>query len=299
MLKPHQTRHLVILAFLFLSAVALMFVLPPLVVWRHRIFHTASNPPPPVVDEAPAPPPSPLPPGASVLGGALKSVEDFTPLHQVDREPAYLSVIEAIALAKDEGLASSCEGELAYGTYAKYAPELRGRIFKIAGEAMQEIVPVRLYLPVAGREDAYRVFLWDAGLDYGFICDLIDKPAEDLQTRDPIEVVGMFYKMVRVKNVRNRDRDYPLLVARSFRRLPPLPPTEDRLFVLKVALVVGILGTLVGAWFIFRGLARSGARTDPWRRRTLSRRPGRPGAGPAGGADAPGGSPSPPEGRLS
>ncbi len=258
MLRPQQVRQIVILGVMLLMAVALITLYPTLIRARNSAFRTASNPPPPSLEGPPAPPSSPLPPGAVILHGALKDVKDFTPLEAVESEPAYRKLVEHVASLSEEALPSSSEGEIAYATYLSYAPELRGRIFRVRGEAMKKIEAVRLADPIAGREDVYRVFIWDEGLESGFVCDLVDRPVTDLSLRDPVQIEGMFYKVVRYLNRKNQLRDVPLLVARSFGVPPPAvaTPRHGGSPLLVLAVTVGIAATLLIAFFLMRGMIR-------------------------------------------
>lgn len=257
-LAPRQVRQLIILGFALAVLLSILFLAPRLLDLMRKFHQAAEAPPPaPAVDQAPPPPASPLVPGAVILDGALQEVKDATPLHDVYKEPAYLKMIRNVSMVKEEELRSRAEGNVAYATFLKYAPELRGRIFHLMGESMQEVMPVRLADPVDGREDVYRVYMWDEGIEAGFVIDLVDRPRETLQERDPIELEGMFYKIVRYKPQKGADRDVPLFVARSFRRLPREAQSQktSSQFIFEVVLVIGIVAVLAAAYLITRKMA--------------------------------------------
>jgi hypothetical protein len=281
-LRPQQVRQLTILGFALVVAVVLLLMAPGIVGLMQSILGIAKAPPPaPVVTDAPPPPPSPLPPGAVILDGALAGLKDLTSIHDAYGEPAYLKVLRNVLLLSEEALRARAERGVTYGTFLKYAPELRGRIFHLAGEAMQDVLPVRLADPVEGREDVYRIFMFDEAIQAGFAVDLVDRPRESLALRDPIEVDGMFYKVVRYQNTRGDDRDIPLFVARGFRRIPPVPEsgktTGQQVF--EVILGIGIVAILGSAYWMTRKMA-AGGQPGPLRRPGIFPE-GRGGTGPA------------------
>src|SRR5262245_13473881 len=166
MLRPQQVRQLVILGFALVVALTLLYMTPGLMVLMRGFFKTASTPPPaPVVADAPPPPPSPLKPGAVILDGALEGLKDLTSIHDAYSEPAYVKMVRNLTMVPEKEVSARAEAGVTYPTFIKYSPELRGRIFRLAGEAMQEVLPVRLADPVEGREDVYRVFMFDEGIE--------------------------------------------------------------------------------------------------------------------------------------
>ena len=268
MLRPQQVRQLAVLGFALVVAVVLLLMAPGIVSLMQNIFGLAKAPPPaPVVTDAPPPPPSPLPPGAVILDGALAGLKDLTSIHDAYAEPAYLKMLRNVMLLGEEALRAKSEGSVSYGTLLKYAPQMRGRIFHLAGEAMQDVLPVRLADPVEGREDVYRIFMFDDAIQAGFAIDLVDRPRETLALRDPIEVDGMFYKVVRYQNTHGDDRDVPLFVARVFRRIPPVPETGKSAGqqVFEIILGIGIVAILGSAYWMTRKMA-AGGKPGPLRR---------------------------------
>ncbi len=121
MLRPQQTKQIVVLGFLLLAAVAMLALFPVVNRGARMVNKIASTAPAPAIADAPPPPPSPYPEGTVVLNGALKDVRDLTPLGEVDKDPAYLKLVEYIATqVKEDGLRESAEGQLAYGTFIKH-----------------------------------------------------------------------------------------------------------------------------------------------------------------------------------
>jgi len=290
-LRPEQIKRLLFLAFLLVLSLVLLFLYPSLRSSRDAALRTGRDQPSPSLENAPPPPPSPFPPGASVFHGALKEVKDFTPRQELERDPAYRVLLEHVLSLDPALLTGASEGRLAYATYLKHSAELRGRVFHLEGEAIDNVEVVRLPDPVDGREDVYRVYLFDHEDDAGYIVDFLDRPPA-LEKRDAIELEGVFYKVLRHQNRGNRDREYPLLIARSFRAVPPqaAAPSNQSFTAFKTVLVVGIACTLVVAWFLMR---QTGRTRYPGLRRAAS-------AGPGGRpARRDGASPPPPQPRLS
>jgi hypothetical protein len=294
MLHPRQVRQIITLGFLFLITVALLGLFPSIQKMRKDAYRVAAKPTPPSIVEAPAPPPSPHPAGTVLFHGALKDVRDLTPLEEVEREPAYAKLLAHAAQVPEENLRSSCEGELAYGTYIKYAPELRGRIFRVRGILLREgPQTVRLTNPVEGREDVYSFPLVDFDREGGFVCDVADRPTETIEKDDAVEVEGFFYKIVTFETKRRGTREAPLIVARSCRKLPPAEPPPEITFldwllswmsvkhpydVLKLAVIAMIIATLVISFFILRNMRLD--RESLHRYRPRIRKPPRKGGPP-------------------
>ena len=267
MIRQNQVWHVAILAVILL------------VVLSYQIFRTPRKPHPAqeAAQEVPAPPPSPFPAGTVILHGALKDVKDSTPLNDADRDPAYGKLLENVSLLGPEALASSAEPEVRYATYIKYAPELRGRIFRVRGEVIQDSVVVPLFQRVGKTDVVWRIFLTDLDVEGGFVCDLIDRPAENFELRDRVEIEAMFYKIVRFQNTHNQDRDVPLLVGRTLRKIPPDPPTSKSLgrYLFDAVFVLGILVVLGLGYLSMRSMARDKVGFQPLKRLKIPLRPKR------------------------
>src|ERR1041385_3295573 len=236
-LNPRQTRQVVTLGFLFVIGLSLLFTLPQLQHLMLLFNRGGTAPEPPPVEGAPAPPPSPHAGAVRTLDTVLKSVQDKMPLEMADRDPAYLKLVEYVSSVPPDRMRESAEGELAYATYLKYAPELRGRVFRVRGESLQEVHPVRLVQPAGGREDVYRHNMVDEGADAGFVVDLVDRPATTTERRETVEVEGFFFGTVTFENKYKQVREAPLLVARSYRKyVPASESAPDRLWWYKVGL---------------------------------------------------------------
>jgi hypothetical protein len=284
MLHPRQVRQLISLGFLLAVTIALFGLFPGIQRMRRDAYRIATKPTPPSIAEAPAPPPSPYPEGTVLLHGALKDVRDLTPLEEVEKEPAYAKLLGHVAQIPQENLLSSCEGELAYGTYIKYAPELRGRIFRVRGILLREAPQtVRLSSPVDGREDVYSFPLVDFDREGGFVCDVAERPVETIEKDDAIELEGFFYKVVTFETTKKGTREAPLFIARTCRKLPPPAPPPEITFVdwllgwtrvrnafdaLKLAVIALIIATLVIAFFILRNMRRERESFHPYRPKT-------------------------------
>jgi hypothetical protein len=270
MLQAEQIKRIAFLGLMLLVSASLLVFYPMYRSAREHAYRAAGDFTPPPSQAAPPPPPSPFPPGAVILDGALKGVADLTSREAVEKEPAYRKVVDHVATLSDAALEGLSEGEIAYSTYLHHAPELRGRVFRVSGIALGRIDPLRLPSPVAGHEDVYRLYLVDLDQTGGFVCDLVERPRQ-FQKGDRVRLEGMFLKLVRYPNLRNHDRDAPLLVARTVREIPPEPQAaEDKLFIFKLVLLSLIALVLLGAFFLLRAQGRSRAR------RAVFRKPAQP-----------------------
>ncbi len=256
-MQSKEIRQIVILAAFFLVAASLLFLYPLASQKWRETRDKISEAPPPAVEEAPAPPPSPLPPGAVILHGALKDVKDLTPLEGVELEGPYQKMVDNVLSLTEEAISSSCEGELPYGTFLKYAPELRGRVFRLSG-IPGRVTPVRLLDPIQGHEDVYRIVLMEFEATAAFICDLVTRTRLFDTRWDRIEIEGMFYKVVRYESEQGQIRDAPLLIGRTYREmtLPSTAAESAKLFWVKIVIIIGILAAVTVAYVQIRALAQ-------------------------------------------
>jgi hypothetical protein len=256
-LEANQIRRLLFLAGLFVISVALLYRyinLGPRPRPAPAPAAESAREPSKVPDDAPPPPPSPFPPGSSVLDGALRETKDFTHPKELDTEKPYRALVSHVLSLSDEALRSSSEGEIAYDTYRKYAPELRGRAFRVTGWAVDKVEPMRLTDPIAGKEDIYRLYLTDFE-EGGFVVDLVERPPL-IEKQDNVKIDGIFLKVSRYEGKYGQFRDAPVLVARTFERVFSEPTKENSTwFLIKLCVVAGIAATLAIAYVLFRKMS--------------------------------------------
>ena len=257
MLEANQIRRLLFLAGLFVISVALLYRylnLGPRPRAAPGPAAESAREPATVPDDAPPPPPSPFQPGAAVLNGALRDVKDFTHPKDLDLEKPYRALVSHVLSLSDEALRAASEGEIAYATYRKYAPELRGRAFRVVGWAVDKVEPMRLTEPIAGKEDVYRLYLTDFA-EGGFVVDLVERPPL-IEKQDNVKIDGIFLKVSRYENRSGKFRDAPVLVARTFERVASEPTKQNTTwFVIELCVVVGIAATLAITYVLFRKMS--------------------------------------------
>ncbi|MDZ4774407.1 MAG: hypothetical protein SGI72_14865 [Planctomycetota bacterium] len=173
--------------------------------------------------------------------GALSDVENGQPLNY-NETPGYRKLLEVLIRFTPEEVTKRTQLDFDWQAAMDDPDGWRGEFVRARG-ILSYMWAIKLKAPVLGRGDVYRAFLDDG--ETQFVIDLTERPP-DLQadSRDVLDVEGVFYRTVRYEDRDGTLRTLPLLVVRNISRVPAVVDTGWRAWLNEYSLYV-IIGMAV------------------------------------------------------
>jgi hypothetical protein len=148
--------------------------------------------------------------------GALSDVENDQPLNY-NETPGYRKLLEIMIRFTPEEVTQRTQHDFDWQTVMDDPEGWRGEFVRARG-ILSYMWAIKLKTPVLGRGDVYRAFLDDG--DNQFVVDLTERPPEiKADSRDVLDVEGVFYRTVRYEDRNGEFRTLPLLVVRNIQRV--------------------------------------------------------------------------------
>ena len=187
-----------------------------------------------------------------LLGGALKSVNDESPIDEID-EP-YLRLAEYVSKLNAEALSKEAH-QVDYSLFKTMPSKLRGRVIRVTALFLDS-KPIALEKKAEGVEFVYRSFLLDPAGNEGFVVDLV-QPPPPLEQLALVTVNAIFLKVVTYEGGKG-PREAPLFLARGLRLLKQRYPANTfSLGIGTIVLSAGLLSlVLLSATILIQRQAR-------------------------------------------
>lgn len=196
--------------------------------------------------------------------GALADIENDSPLNY-NETPGYRKLLEILIRFTPEEVTQRTTLEFDWKTAMDDPDGWRGEFVRARG-ILSEMWAIKLKSPVLGRPDVYRALLSDG--ENPFFIDLTERPPDlKSDSREVLEVEGVFYRTVRYEGRQGVWYTNPLLVVRNLRVLQASTDTgwrawmsEHGLWILSgMAVFVISLALLFSAFRRQRRPPRSGS----------------------------------------
>jgi cbb3-type cytochrome oxidase subunit 3 len=152
----------------------------------------------------------------SKFEGALADTENDSPLNY-NETPGYRKLLETLIRFTPEEVTQRTHYEFDWKTVMDDPDGWRGEFVRARG-ILSYMWAIKLKSPVLGRGDVYRAFLDDG--DNQFVIDLTERPPDlKADSRDVLDVEGVFYRTARYEDRNGTVRTLPLIVVRNVQRV--------------------------------------------------------------------------------
>lgn len=199
--------------------------------------------------------------------GALADTENDQPLNY-NETPGYRKLLEILIHFTPEEVTERTQVEFDWKTAMDDPDGWRGEFVRARG-VLGMMWAIKLKTPVLGRKDVYRAVLADADhVDEdipkdkpkpAILIDLTERPPDIVSdSREVLEVEGVFYRTVLYEGRDGSQQRQPLLVVRNIRRLQSATETGWRLWLSQNGLwiVAGLALFVISAVLLFSSFRR-------------------------------------------
>lgn len=152
----------------------------------------------------------------SKFEGALSDTENGQPLNYHET-PGYRKLLEVLIRFSPEEITKRTTLDFEWQQAMDDPDGWRGEFVRARG-ILINMWAIKLKSPVMGRADVYRATLTDG--EHPFFIDLTERPPDlDSDSRDVLEVEGVFYRTVEYEAQDGSRQLQPLLVVRNLRKV--------------------------------------------------------------------------------
>lgn len=191
----------------------------------------------------------------SKFEGALSDVENDQPLNY-NETPGYRKLLEQLIRFTPEEITQRTQVEFDWQAAMDDPDGWRGEFVRARG-ILSEMWAIRLKSPVLGRPDVYRAVLSDG--ENPFFIDLTERPPDLVSdSRDVLEVEGVFYRTVKYEGRDGSWQRQPLLVVRNLHRVEAVTETGWRQWLSQNGLwvIAGMAIFVISAVLLFSSFRR-------------------------------------------
>jgi hypothetical protein len=143
--------------------------------------------------------------------GALRDSHNNTPIAETE---GYHKLLDTLAQTPPEELAARSIGHLDHTRALQSPDDLRGETVEVRG-LLADLWAYKLARPYLNGRDVWRGLILKADGSEPVLVDFADTPPQVRLQRDPVDVIGVFYRTVTYETKRGNEVEVPYVIARN------------------------------------------------------------------------------------